>query len=110
MNNLEREQEISLFLFGQSYKTHWKTSEFQTVLISKPQFLDDTKNDNKNKNQFAQKPSKKAPTKKFSLSVNNENQLIPLGILKDITVCQSYKKTQVGSNEHKQKDLNGAKI
>ena len=100
LNNLEREQEISLFLFGQSYKTHWKTSEFQCILISKPDFLDDPKTNDKNsKNQFSHKPSKKVENKKLSLSIRNENQLVLLGNSKDITPCQSYKKNQVGSNE-----------
>jgi hypothetical protein len=39
LNNLEREQDISLFLFGSGYKSHWKASEFQVFALIKPDFL-----------------------------------------------------------------------
>jgi hypothetical protein len=39
LHNLERQQDISLFLFGSGYKSHWKASEFQVFALIKPEFM-----------------------------------------------------------------------
>jgi hypothetical protein len=108
LNNLEREQEISLFLFSNAYKNFWKSSEFQVFAIIKPDFLDEQKNSNppnqnNNNNKYSKTPGGKANTKqtskqKLSISVRNDIQLIPLGVSKDIVACQSYKRTQIGEH------------
>lgn len=100
--NLEREQEISLFLFGNAYKKYWKTSEFELFAIINPSFLDEPNN---NRTAAAAAPYgkpngvPKKKTKKLTLSVRNESQLLHLGTSKDIGICQSYKRTQTGSGE-----------
>jgi hypothetical protein len=51
LNNLERQQDISLFLFGSGYKSHWKASEFQVFALIKPEFLNNNgPNGNSNNN------------------------------------------------------------
>lgn len=115
LNNLDREQEISLFLFGGAYKSHWKSSEFDCFVLVKPDFLDSQKNQpqsttkneygstkpfvkigqnkkqNSDWNKFATK--KVNQNLKLTLSVKSENQLVRLGIAKDISNCQSILKS-----------------
>lgn len=128
LNNLDRQQEISLFLFGGAYKSHWKSSEFECFAILKPEFLDS------NKNQQAQTPNNQSycnpnspfvsigknsgpktdwnkfatkkvnQTLKVTLSIKSDSQLVPLGLAKDISNCQSYTKpnpNQPGSENSK---------
>jgi hypothetical protein len=47
LGNLERQQEISLFLFGGAYKSHWKSTEFSCFAIVKPEFLNNNNNNNR---------------------------------------------------------------
>lgn len=103
INNLEKESEVSIFLFGGAYKKHWKSSEFGVFAIRKPEFLDDNKNNKQQ--QGASKYTKMGKAKnqnnqKVTLSVVNENQLEFLGTSKDVMACQSYKRQQVGDNEN----------
>lgn len=113
LNNLEREQEISLFLFGGAYKSHWKSSEFDCFVLVKPDFLDSQKNNsqtasnkeysssnfvkigqNKKKPDWNKFASKKINQNlKITLSVKSESQLVRLGIAKDISNCQSMIKS-----------------
>ncbi len=110
--NLDKEQEISLFLFGAAYKTHWKSSEFQVFALVQPDILDSKKpntapSNNSPSPYFNPNASKKpgsfkstsnwnnfASTKvdlsnKLTLSVKSDFQLILLGTAKDIVNCQS---------------------
>jgi hypothetical protein len=113
-NNLDKQQEISLFLFGNAYKTHWKSSEFEAFALLQPDILDSkagssgnaTKtttntysnhtlnkkpgnySSNSSWNSFASK--KVDLNNKLSLSIKADYQLIPIGIAKQITNCQSY--------------------
>ena len=123
LNNLEKQQDISLFLFGNAFKTHWKSSEFEVFALVKPDLLCDSGNEQKN--DTANKPNQnyynnnqmpgKKPAKqgsgwnnfaakkmsldiKLKLSVRNESQLVPLGFSKDITFCQGKKQTT--GNDH----------
>ncbi|CAF0851383.1 unnamed protein product [Brachionus calyciflorus] len=118
LNNLDREQEISLFLFGSAYKAHWKSSDFDCFVLSKAEFLDSQKNSQTNSapqnnyynsnspsfvkigqgkkaksdwNKFATK--KINQNLKLTLSVKSESQLVRLGIAKDISNCQSILKS-----------------
>ena len=116
LNNLERQQDISLFLFGNAYKTHWKSAEFEVFALLKPEFLDNRgsnnnssskpnfSNQNKsgnpgNWNKFATKTV--ATTEKLSMSVNADFQLVRLGNAKDISHCQSFTKINGASNKDK---------
>jgi hypothetical protein len=45
-NNLDKQQDISLFLFGNAYKTHWKSSEFEAFALVQPDVLESNKNTN----------------------------------------------------------------
>ncbi|RNA24370.1 MCM10 -like protein [Brachionus plicatilis] len=114
LNNLEREQELSLFLFGGAYKSHWKSSEFDCFVLVKPEFLDSQKNtaqsapnNSYNSNSFVkigQNKKQKSDWNKFAtkkvnqnlkltLSVKSESQLVRLGTAKDISNCQSLLKS-----------------
>jgi hypothetical protein len=122
LGNLERQQEISLFLFGNSYKTHWKSNEFEVFALRKPEFLDSNKNQNSNGSNQAgmnayynngnlvaatkklggnagnwNKFASKKQNDKLSLSIKSDFQLIPLGTAKDIGNCQSFTKVQGSS-------------
>lgn len=44
LNNLEKPQEVSLFLFGNAYKAHWKSNEYEAFALVKPEFLDSNRN------------------------------------------------------------------
>ncbi len=97
LQNLERQQDISLFLFGSAYKSHWKSSEFQVFALIKPEYMKDSisgaasyKSDETNKSTFKQESqtknwnsfaSKKKTNQipKLTLSVHTESQLILLG-------------------------------
>lgn len=130
LNNLEREQEISLFLFGGAYKSHWKSSEFDCFALIKPDFLDSQKNNsqsaapnkdysspnsfvkigqNKKKPDWNKFASKKVNQNlKLTLSVKSESQLVRLGCAKDISICQSLVKSnpnQVQEGAKKCKNL-----
>jgi len=118
LGNLEKQHDISLFLFGNAYKMHWKSSQFEVFALVKPDFLDSNKNSStsnatnnssstntyyngqntssKNKsnwNKFASKNLKL--NEKLTMSVKSDSQLIPLGFAKDIAFCQSFSKAKV---------------
>jgi hypothetical protein len=96
LNNLEHENDVSLFLFGNSYKTHWKTNLYDVFAIIKPDFLDDYKNTNQQKSGFnnkyfadgrtnvkvaSSKPGNSAASSnKTTLSIRNDAQLVHLGL------------------------------
>jgi hypothetical protein len=48
LNNLEHQQNISLFLFGNAYKAHWKSNEFEVFALMKPDFLDSKQQNSNN--------------------------------------------------------------
>lgn len=88
LNCLERQQDISMFLFGSAYKSHWKSTEFQTFAVIKPEFLNNDKDSGNNNsgakngktgwNTFAaKKVNNQIP--KLTLSVKSESQLVYLG-------------------------------
>jgi hypothetical protein len=115
---LDKQQEVSLFLFGAAYKTHWKSSEFEAFALVNPDILDNktpggcgsgqsigsntyfnhTSGSGRKPgpyhtpggwNNFATKKIDQTLNNKLTLSVKSDFQLIPLGIAKDITNCQS---------------------
>lgn len=117
LNNLEKQQDLSLFLFGNAYKTHWKSAEFEVFALVKPEFLEGRTNNNSNNyksngstsnwNNFATKTVGNTTSVKLSMSINNDYQLIRLGNAKDITHCASFTKINGFSNkdkEHTSKD------
>jgi hypothetical protein len=124
LNNLEKQQDISLFLFGNAYKTHWKSAEFEVFALVKAEFLDGKNNNNNNNNNnssstyksnnstgnwnnFAKKTVGNTASVKLSMSINNDYQLVRLGNAKDITHCSSFTKINGFSNkdkEHTSKD------
>ncbi len=91
LNNLEYENEVSLFLFGNSYKSHWKTSVYDVFAIIKPDFLDDYKNNNQKSNTSSKYfadgrtnvklggSQSKSSKNKTTLSIRNDTQLVHLG-------------------------------
>lgn len=84
LDNLERDRDVSLFLFGAAYTSHWKSSEFEVYAVLKPDFLDSN-----------EKTTKK--TEGLSLCVRNEAQLIKLGVTKDVSRCQYTPRAREGS-------------
>lgn len=67
---------ISLFLFGEAYKSFWKTNTGTVIGVLNPGVLD---NKDENLNEAA-------------LSVDNAQRLMILGISKDMGICKSRKK------------------
>ena len=124
--NLDKQQEITLFLFGNAYKTHWKSSEFEAFALIQPDILDSNKNGAQAGNKTAtpyfngsNTPTQKAGNyksatgwnnfaakkvdldNKLTLSVKADYQLIPLGIAKDMTHCQSHTTATESSDSSK---------
>ncbi len=46
VNNIDKQQDISLFLFGNAYKSHWKSNEFEVFALIQPDILDSNKSNN----------------------------------------------------------------
>ncbi len=107
LNNLEHEHEVSLFLFGNSYKSHWKTSVYDVFAIIKPDFLDDYKNSNQSSGSsnkyFAEgrtnvkmggyQQTKKPTKNKTTLSIRNDTQLVHLGFYFCVISSKNFFKT-----------------
>lgn len=53
VSNLDKHQEISLFLFGNAYKSHWKSNEFEVFALIQPDILDSNNNNNQNNSKPA---------------------------------------------------------
>lgn len=86
LDSLDREQEVSLFLFGAAYQSFWKAGEFEVYAVLKPSFLDS--DENNSKSSGATKKNDNFHDR-ISLCVRNEAQLVKLGITKDVSRCQS---------------------
>lgn len=95
VSHLEAGRDVSLFLFGNSYKKFWKSSEFEVFIIKKPDFMDDLKNSGGAGDKKLNKNNKaRDSAKKISISIRNDSQLELLGVAKDLSYCQAFKRGQ----------------
>ncbi|XP_028398003.1 protein MCM10 homolog [Dendronephthya gigantea] len=68
---------ISLFLFGESHKEHWKTVEGSAVALLNPSVL----------------PPREKQSSQLAFSLDNPKKLMMIGMSQDFGVCQSSRKS-----------------